>query len=329
MDDLPPEVLAHIIACLRPPDPALLRLRAVCKKWWKAVPFGDLVGIKKETAEWLLGGKVVEWDEQKMNSPSFTVLNHWHPFMVALSNTCYYRQFNDHTVDVGSIRYGIDYFSGGLVVWKTDSAADGRPEIISTHMFPFGERFLACCQWCSTFFILTRAGRLFKLKPTESIDETVELFNAIDNSEHKQLQPQFVESIQSLMFFFSTCDGKNFWLHNSSADLLLMEEGRNDVQVMAKEVDNAQIIDSSIVYQTREEIKILHWKSTVFSTHTGIKNIFQFCVMPSLKCVWLNTRDGRTLRKGAPFLLSAEVCTEKTTFVQLLRDKLRFPLRMD
>ena len=265
MNRLPPEARKLIFGFLRPPDPALLRVRAVCRAWRDAVPFEELIGVKRETAEWLLGGKEVEWDERQMNSADFAVKNHWYPFTVKLPGTWFYHMWSRCHVDVGLIRYEMSDLSETLTVWKLHPESFQVEARTSSHDSSYEDSCLGCCQWKQTFFVITRSGGLLKLNPSESVEQTVERFYKMTDVVYKQLRQPFVALIPSLMSFFSTTDGENFWMLNTHRQLLLMEDGRDDLQIMAEDADFAQLIDSCVAYLNLSDgyLKLMHKKATV------------------------------------------------------------------
>ena len=150
MDDLPPEVLAHIIACLRPPDPALLRLRAVGRKWWRAVPLEQIIGIKKETARWLLGGNVVEWDAE-MNSSVVRVKHDELPMEIEVDGFDIMMQYNPCgcVLDVGECRYLFKKYNGDMEILLKEGM---RYETVAVCKFPVSQTDVHCCQFGTTIF---------------------------------------------------------------------------------------------------------------------------------------------------------------------------------
>ena len=239
-----------------------------------------------------------------MNSADFAVKNHWYPFTIRLPVTELDPTWHRACVDVGSIRYEICPTFGELSVWKLHPESFNIEPRISTHEFFSEESFLRCCQWKGTFFFITRTGGLLKFNPSESVEQTVATFHKMNETVYRQLQQQFEASLQNASFF-DTNDGENFWFLNGLGELLLMEEGRNDLKVMAKDANSAQLIDSSIAYISFMPscIKLLHKKNVVFSTLVGFQDVRDYCIMPSLKCLWVNTGNTKTFRKGAPFLI--------------------------
>lgn len=300
MNDLPPEVLAHIIACLRPPDPALLRLRAVGRKWWRAVPFGDLVGIKKETAEWLLGGKVVEWSTD-MNSHALTVFKQVNSIGIHVQGKDILKP--DYcVVKVGTCCYIITKYNGGsLNVMKED--ARGVLGKATRFAFPEPALYRCCCHLGNTVFFLT-ANRILKMDIEDSSDATIESFNKIHGNVWMQLEHPF-EMSHYMPEDFSTCDGKNFWVLTWSGSLSLVEKATRVQRIAAENVKSHFLVDNGVVYLQENVIKVLSLKGSIlFSVIVeGLSNVTKFCVVPNLSCIWVVTGDTSVQRKGGPFLL--------------------------
>ena len=303
MNDLPPEVLAHIIACLRPPDPALLRLRAVCKKWWRAVPLEQIIGVKKETAQWLLDGKVVKWDAG-MNSNVVTVEQHKTPMEIDVDGHDIMMHVGSCAcaMQVGECRYLIRAYSGDMEILKKEGE---HYETVVSCSFPEASMFLRCCQCGPAIYFLT-SDVILKLEITGSWEADVEAFKAISEKVWMQLKTP-IHRLALMIEHFSTINGKDFWVLKRSGALIFVRGETMDWEIVARRVSSYFHVDDGVVYLQEGVIKIMTVKGTIFSVVVGgLTNVSKLCVCCSLSCIWAVTEEMGVVRKGAPFLLPAD-----------------------
>ena len=312
MNSLPPEARKLIFGFLRPPDPALLMVRAVCRAWRDAVPWGDLMmGVSRETAEWLIGGKEVEWT-LIMDSDAFRAEGYG--FMSISTPGIYLSsEGKGACVKVGCVEYNVFAGRRSILMEFIDNANKDS----SFHFFATDGLLVNACAWMNHVFVLNVEGKIYKVDVPESKEQTFQLFDNIEKHVWKQrtlavpMTGQVEVSFRNLNKFM-TSDGSSFWFLSENSELLHMPSGGCEFARVATDVRDFAIVDDSVLYAQGETLKLLNVNASKFTTkvwqqmrgyHFG--NVGYF---PEFKCILLNVFDDSSyrrtiIRKGAPFLL--------------------------
>ena len=189
MNCLPPETIAHILSFLTDTRSKLLA-RGSCRALHAASPVEKILGISKETAEWLLSNTPPErWLKPAMRNPDFTVCVHERSITVYTRNGLTRTKTESH--QPLSKRYAFPTIEDHrcIITVNRESATlsimhnldeDEDEIIVKDH----GHGVCAFCELPGIMYMATRAGVIYSLDLDQSMHDVCKEFL----EKHTQLQ---------------------------------------------------------------------------------------------------------------------------------------------
>ena len=333
MNKLSADLVVHIVSFVNPTESRRIA-RATCRILRNALPIEKLIGINKETAEWLLANTAPErWLKPSMRHEDFTVCAHARCITIflrsgttrvkneshqPLSKHYAFPTLDDHRCILSFNRDNVT--STLSIMHNLDEDED---ELIVTDR---GDEISAFCELPGTMYLATTEGVVFSLdmdQPTKDISKDfMDKVSQIQDGtamlmDFERLHAEQDEVVINKM---STTDGITFtFLINSN--LIVHCKPSTPPLIIESEMeikDFWPVTPTAIVcWLDDDTLQLMSFTLRRFTASVPISwpntETSVIHITPELKSIWVLDYGMRMFRFGAPCSMPAQITPEKGT----------------
>ena len=310
MNKLPAETISHIMHLLG--DTAAVKLaRLTCKAICNAYPIEKLIGVDRETAQWLLSPvQPQRWLKPDMRQLDFTVCVHDRVITMythfdherikseshqPLSKKYVFPSIEEHRCII-TIKANVCTLS---IMHNMDE--DENEVIISDN----GDSVCAFCEQPGLLYMTTHDGAIFCLVLDQSMAGICSDFVQKQAQVYKRIdfQPVFARFGHSIAINkFATIDGETFvYLINSNTIATFKPHAAPAFTTSPETILDFWIIndDAIVCWMESGVLRLLFGNRFVAAASVAVQNTAVIHITPSLRSVWLLDTSKRLFRTGA------------------------------
>ena len=206
------------------------------------MPWDDIMGVKRETAEWLLGG--VERNE--------VAKQEWSKYVNTFKTRSQYLFGGPLYVIANRSLYLFDDDGKFLRCEVHTSGMEDMFSILPT------EKILGWCAQGHSFFVIEDTGKMFKLAIGDTSADVRMRFNEALKVVWRQFAPEQLQGARVAQF--QTTDGNIFWFLTQQGSLYCLQSETGYMQEVLCNVRYMSQIDNSIVCLHGTCVKLISFK---------------------------------------------------------------------